>query len=325
MTAEAADDKPAPVHSTTLSTSQTLLPEVEVATALAFTIQVACPHGCDLRGLPVEITASEDLVAAGELTLHDGGANVSDEIHARAPAQVGDQAWTVRFPRHESAAAVHEEGFLPLSFHTVPHACSLTAWDAPSPTPAGGRLQVKVGVRCAAGCRLAGTRVALLDEAGTTVGDGVLGETPWPGTGALYWTAVAAQAPAVEGVHDWTALLAVAGTELPHEGPPAAFGFRTGKACEYRTAVRVVVAGSRTPAAGVEVRVGPYLARTAADGVAAVAVPAGTFEVSIRKDGLQARPFTVAVAGDVELDIEAAAVPKQVDLNVRAIRDYPWG
>ena len=325
MAAAAAGGRPAPTHPTTLAAVQPIPPEVEVDAALAVAVQVACPHGCDLRGLPVEIAAGEDVVAAGELEHHDGTANVSGEIQLHAPRQVGDQSWTVRFPRHATEQAVHEKRELPFRFRTVPHACSLTAWGVPSPAPAGSAQHVKVGVRCGSGCGLGGARVAVCDETGATVGGGILGETPWPDTGALYWAAVEVRAPAAEGVHAWTAVLADAGTDLPHDGAPAAFGFRTGKACEHCAAVRVMDAASRTPVAGVEVRVGPYTTATAADGVATVAVPKGAFEVSIRRDGLEARPFTVTVDGDLALDIEAAVVPKRAELHERAIRDFPWG
>ena len=327
MVEAGAGGRQAPAHPTTLSSPQPIPREVEVGAEIALTVQVACPHGCDLRGLPVEITASnsDGAVAVGELAHHEDAANASGEIRVNAPRAVGEQAWTVRFPRHETEHAVHEESELPLRFRTVPHACSLTAWGVPSPTPAGGALHVNVGLRCGSGCGLGGARVAVCDETGAVVGEGILGETPWPDTGALYWTAVDVQAPDAEGVHAWTAVLAAAGTELPHDGPPAAFGFRTGRACEHRATVCVIEAPGRTPVGGVEVRVGPYMASTAADGVAVVAVPKGAFEVSIRRDGLEARPFTVTVDGDLALDIEAAVVPKRAELHERAIRDFPWG
>ena len=327
MVEAGAGGRQAPAHPTTLSSPQQIPPEVEVGAEIALTVQVACPHGCDLRGLPVEITASNsnEVVAVGELAHHEDAANASGEIRVNAPRAVGNHAWTVRFPPHRSEAAVHETSELPLRFRTVPHACSLTAWGAPSPTPAGGRFQVKVGVRCASGCRLSGARVVVYDGAEQAVGDGILGDTPWHESGALYWTAVEAQAPDAEGVHAWTAMLADAATELPHDGAPAAFGFRTGKVCEHRAEVRVIEAGARTPVAGVEVRIGPYMGSTGADGVAAVAVPKGVFEVSIRRDGLEAPPFTVSVDGDLALDIEAAVVPKRAELHERAIRDFPWG
>ena len=72
-------------------------------------------------------------------------------------------------------------------------------------------------------------------------------------------------------------------------------------------------------------RVGPYAATTAADGVAAVAVPPGEFAVTIRKDGFTAPPLAVAVDGDVALDIEVRAAPTRTELRERAIRNFPWG
>ena len=313
------------VHPTTLTAVEAFPAEVEVDAALAFAVRVACPHGCDLRGLRIEVADAEGVLAASELVDHDGAANVSDEIQLHAPRRAGGQAWTVRFPRHDGEAAAHAESMLPVRFRTVPHACSLTVWGAPSPATAAGPLPVHVGLRCGRACRLSGARVALLDDAGLQVVDGVLGETPWPGTEALYWTALEARAPAAEGVHAWTAVLLDAAAELPHAAPPAAFGFRTGKPCEHRAAVRVIAAAGREPLAGVAVRVGPYTAATAADGVATVAVPKGVFELSIRKEGLQARPFTVAIEGDLALDVEARAVPGRAELRERAIRDFPWG
>ena len=323
--AAGAGRRPVPAHPTTLTAAEELPAQVEVNAALAFAVQVACPHGCDLRGLHVEVADAEGVLATGELVDYDGAANISDEIQLHAPRRVGEHVWTIRFPRHDGEAAVHEESTLAVRFRTVPHACSLTAWGVPSPATAGGALPVYVGMRCNRACRLTGARVALLDDAGMQVGDGVLGEAPWPGTEALYWTAVEARAPAAEGVHAWTAVLADAGTELPHAAPPAEIGFRTGQPCEHRAAVRVIETAGRVPVAGVEVRVGPYTGATAADGVATVALPQGVFEVSIRKDGLEARPVSIAVNGDLALDIEARVVPRRAELNERAIRDLPWG
>ena len=320
-----APAQPAAVHPTTLAFAQPPPAEVEVDAPLELAFRVACPHGCDLRGLPVEIAAGERLLASGSLAERDGPANVSGAIELRAPRRTGEHDWTARFAGHEAGGAAHAASALPIRLRTVPHACSVNAWGPSGPVAAGGALEVHVGVRCVRGCRLTGARVALLDAAGATVGAGMLGRQPWPGTEALYWTAVSARAPAAEGVHAWTAVLTDASTELPHAAPPAAFGLRTGRPCEHRAAVRVVEAASRAPVAGVHVRIGPYEAATAADGVATVAVPAGVFEVSIRKDGFRARPLPLTVDRDLTLDIEARTAPTQAELRERAIRSFPWG
>lgn len=319
--------RPAPAHPITLSAHPPLPPEVEAGAVLAFAVQAACPRGCDLRGLPVEVAAGAGILAASKLARPEGAARAAAAFEIAAPRQAGEHSWIVRCPRRAGAGAetAHAGSALALRFRTVPHACSLTAWGVPSPVPAGEALTVNVGLRCAAGCRLAGARVALLDGAGQAAGAGILGEAPWPGTAALYWTDIAARAPAAAGVQTWTAVLLDAGTELPHAAAPAAFGFRTGPFCEHRAVVRVIEAASRRPVAGVEVRVGPYSASTAADGRAAVAIPKGAFDVSIRKGGLAARPVAVTVEGDLALDIEAEVVPGPAELRERAIRDHPWG
>ncbi len=312
-----------PVHRVTLSLRDPVPSEVPAGARLTFTIHVACVRECDLHGLPVRLTAADRILAAGELAA--GAAGATAELQVLAPLQVGRHGWRVGVPRHESAGGVHEAGSLPLHFRTVPHAASLAVWDVPSLTPAGSPLQVKVGVRCAAGCVLAGRSVEVRDEAGVRVGGGTLGATPWTGTGALYWTSVELPAPVAEGVHSCTAVLTGADAGPPHEAAPAAFTLRADRPSAHRATVRVVDARTREPLGGVEVRVGRYLASTDARGVARVALPRGTFEVGIRKNGFRAEPVRMTVEADIALEIEAAACPTQAELNERFFEEYPWG
>ncbi len=315
----------APVHRTALSLPQPIPPEVEAGARIALTIHVACPHGCDLRGLPVHLAAGGDILAAGELASGAGGVGTAVELQVRAPVQVGEHAWSVRFPRQESGGAVHEVSSLPLRFRTVPHAGSLAVWDVPLPTLAASPVHVRIGVRCAAGCALAGRRVEVRDETGAKVGGGILGETPWPGTSALYWTPVELQAPAAEGICIRTVVLAGPDARPPHEAAPATFSFRVGKVPAHRATVRVIDEKTRAPVRAVEVRIGRYVASTDERGVAEVALPPGTFEVGIRKNGFRAEPFRVTVGGDLAVEIEAATCPTQAELNERFFEEYPWG
>ena len=202
MVEAGAGGRQAPAHPTTLSSPQPIPREVEVGAEIALTVQVACPHGCDLRGLPVEITASnsDGAVAVGELAHHEDAANASGEIRVNAPRAVGEQAWTVRFPRHETE-------------HSSPRGERASAPFPHRPArlqPDGvGRAFAHAGRRRAACERRVALRLRLWvgrsagdgvrrDRRGT-VGEGILGETPWPDTGALYWTAVDVQAPDAEG------------------------------------------------------------------------------------------------------------------------------
>lgn len=314
-----------PVHRIALSLPEPVPPEVAAGARLTVTIHAACPHGCDLGGLRVQVAASDEILAAGELAAGYAGAGAAVELEVRAPLPVGEHAWSVGFPRHESDGAVHEASSLPLHFRTVPHAASLAVWDVPSPTPAGSPLCVKVGARCAAGCGLAGRRVEVRNEAGARVGGGTLGETPWTGTSALYWTSVELPAPVAEGVYSRTAVLAVPDAGPPHEVAPATFTFRADREPAHRATVRVIDERMRAPLAAVEVRVGRYLASTDERGVATVALPPGTFEVGIRKNGFRAEPVRVTVDGDVAIEIEAATCPTQAELNERFFEQYPWG
>ena len=323
MTAAAGRRGAAPAHPITLALTEPLPAEVPAATVLDLAVRAVCPDGCDLRGLPVQLAASGGVLAAGELTPRAGAAAVTFRV--RAPAQAGEQAWTIRCIPGAPAGGLHAESVLPLRFRTVPHACSLAAWDVPSPAPPAVPLHVKVGVRCAEGCALAGRRVEVRDETGARVGEGRLGAAPWTGTDALYWTSVALSAPAAEGVHLLTVALAGADAPPPHAGAPAAFSFRVGRPLERRATVRVVDARTRAPLRDVEVRVGPYAATTDERGVARVTLPAGAFEVGIRKSGYQADPRSLPAGGDPALEIAAATAPTQAELNTRLFEEYPWG
>ena len=79
-------------------------------------------------------------------------------------------------------------------------------WGVPSPVVVDRGFAATVGVKCSAGCPLAGRAVVVRDEAGDEAGRGRLGETPAPGTSALHAVEVALKAPAREGVHTWTAV-----------------------------------------------------------------------------------------------------------------------
>ena len=335
LLAHQADAEPVPreqppVHRIALSLPQPMPPQVTAGVRLTFAIHAACPHGCDLGGLPVHVTARGDVLAEAELASGEGAAGASAtgaavELQVRAPVQAGEHAWSVHCPRHESGGIVHEQASLPLRFRTVPHAGSLAVWDVPSPTPAGRPLHVKIGARCAAGCGLAGRRVEVRDETGATIGGGTLGETPWTGTSALYWTSAELPAPAAEGVHSRTAVLVGPDAGPPHEAAPAAFTFRADRTPAHRATVRVIDERERAPVAGVEVRFGRYMASTDEHGVAEVALPPGTFEVGIRKNGFRAEPLRVTVDGDVAVEIGAATCPTQAELNERFFEEYPWG
>ena len=74
-------------------------------------------------------------------------------------------------------------------------------------------------------------------------------------------------------------------------------------------------------------RLGPYEAFTDASGVAIVGVPAGTYELSIRKDGFTLEPIPVIVDQSLRIKVEAETTLTKAELEERLMRfeDNPWG
>jgi hypothetical protein len=69
-------------------------PEVPVGTNIGFKVRVSCGDGIDLRGGHVEITASEQVVAAPALIECRDGCNETAAISVRAPDRLGAYDWS---------------------------------------------------------------------------------------------------------------------------------------------------------------------------------------------------------------------------------------
>ena len=205
----------------------------------------------------------------------------------------------------------------------APHSTSIAVWGVPSPVVAGGRFAVTVGVKCAAACSLAGRPVVVRDAARAEVGRGRLDSQPAPGTRGLYAASVALAAPVQAGVYAWTATFPAAGTgppppadgsaaaspAPPHAAAQAAFSFRAAAPPEHCVTVTVHDQEAEAPLAAVEVHLGPYRAATDADGRARVDVPAGDYDLYVRKAGYAPHTGRVAVTSDVSLQVACALAP----------------
>ena len=201
------------------------------------------------------------------------------------------------------------------------HPTSVAVWGVPSPVVVNRRFTVTVGVKCAAACPLAGQRIAVHDETGAKIGEGELGESPAPGTRALYAADVTLAAPAREGVHSWSATFAApaesepsAGAATPHTEARATFGFRTAGPPEHRVDLTVLDRDTGAPLRDVEVRVGAYRASTGESGRASVDVPGGRYDLYARKAGYTAHTGSLAVHGDVRIEV-AAEPASDTDLD----------
>jgi len=247
----------------------------------------------------------EELVASGKLEENLSDPVPTVDLVLTAPAVVGDRSWTIVIPEQEIAGVPHEAVGPTVTTTVVPHVTSAAVWDVPSPLR-GGPFTVRVGIKCSAGCSLAGQQVEILDDSGRRLAVARLGDAPRPGTTALYEAEVSLVAPGEVGVFARSVTFAPAGLGLPHEGARADFTFRSLAPPEHTVTVALVPQGVEAPLGGIEVFLGPYSAETDARGVATVAVPRGTYEVSAWRVDLESVSARLEVTGDatVELDVE---------------------
>jgi hypothetical protein len=230
-------------------------------------------------------------------------------------------------PRFQAGEIVHEACTLPVTIRTKAHTTSLAVWDAPSPVIETSPFRLKVGVKCSAGCPLAGQLVEVRDESGASVGGGRLSDSPWEGTTGLYWADVLLVAPARELVSSWSASFPQPDLELAHQTASASFTFRVTRRPDYRASIRVVGRDTQGPVPEAEVRLGQYVAKTDEHGAADFEVPAGSYELSIRADGFDAAPVTVDVNSDVTVQIDAASAltKAQWEEQLNEFKHIPWG
>jgi hypothetical protein len=186
------------------------------------------------------------------------------------------------------------------------HQTSLAVWDVPTPA-AGERFSIKVGAKSSAGCALGARRVEVLDgeEIVATVH---LGNTPWPGTDALFWAEAELQAPDKPGLVTLAVRFDAAALDEPHEGASAAFKVSVVAKPEHTLTVKVVANG--VPVEDTIVRLGPTRASTDASGVATVKLAKGRYELIVWKAGYDAPVTPVTIDADAFVQIDVRAVPQ---------------
>jgi hypothetical protein len=250
-----------------------------------------------------------EVLSAGELESRGAAGFAEATLALRAPHRIGEWTLSVVMDGLVIEGVLHAEGRLDVASSVLPHTTSLAVWGVPSPHR-GSAFHVTVGVKCSAGCALAGRSVEVLDEKGVLVGAGTLADGPRAGTSALYATEVKLLAPGTRGVFSRTVRFADAEGGLPHLGASASFTFRSLDPPEHMVAVRVVPKGFEPLKAGIEVWVGAYRGETDSLGIARVGVPKGTFELSAWRVDLEptSKPIEVTCDTAVELVIEPRRV-----------------
>jgi hypothetical protein len=172
---------------------------------------------------------------------------------------------------------------------------SLAVWDVPMPVVAGEPFAIKVGAKGASG------RVAVIDSAGAVVASGALGDAAWPGTEALHWTALDVPAPRTDAAR----------YTVRCEGAETWFSVAVAVKPECTLTVQVTERDSKEALGGVEIRLGPFHARTDKAGRAELRVGKGDYRLQLWKTAHIAQPTPIAIAGDTSVALTMVNVPEE--------------
>ena len=276
---------------------------VDAGAELTLQVKLSCSPACDLRGHTVLIKdhAGADVTRA-ELTRFDGTATETDEFAVKAPFNPGRYTWSVVSPSVVRQRVSCPEATSTVSFDVKPHTTNVVVWDIPSAIVVGERFKVRVGIKCAHECPLAGRNFEVWSHEATLKGRGKLSDERWPGTSALYVGDIELDAPAQEGLYTWT-VKGPSTSEIPHAEGSASFGVRAVTHPECLVTVEAIDQVSQAPISGARVVMHPYKAVTDERGVAQVRVAKGAYQLFVS----QTRYLTFGVPVEVAADITARA------------------
>jgi hypothetical protein len=285
--------------------------EVDAGAELTVTVRVSCPNGFDLRAQSVSIRDQNDTeLATAELTEFDGETYATSAFILRAPLEVGEHIYRAILAAQEQDGALYEETSTEFSFVARPHAMSLNVWGLPSAIAAGERFGLKVGIKCSTGCRLTGTPLSVFDDEGAQVGAGSLLDDVWPGTSALYFAEVEAQAPLTTGDHEWHVEAPGSGQGVPHAAGSFTFTVKVVNPPDHEVTVEAFDSERQTPIKGAHVLLHPYRALTDERGMAKVRVAKGCYRLFVSGFQYIAHQSIIDVAGDVTTRAELTLEPE---------------
>jgi hypothetical protein len=191
-----------------------------------------------------------------------------------------------------------------------PNTISLAVWDVPMPVVAGDMFSIKVGVKSASGPP-AGCRIEISDAAGAVVASGKLGDAPWPGTEALYWAALDVPAPVGPQLAEYAVRLIARQGEPGFEAAASRFSVAATAKPEHKLNVKVTEQSTAAALGGVEIRLGPFHARTDAAGQAELRVCHGDYQLQLWRPAHIAPPQPIRIDGDASLELTMAHVPEE--------------
>jgi hypothetical protein len=285
--------------------------EVDAGAELTVTVRACCPDGCDLSGQSVSIRTRDDAeLAAAELTELDNESWATSALLLRAPLEVGEHIYRAVLAAQEQDGVLHEATTTEFAIVTMAHAASVNVWGLPSAIAAGERFSFKVGIKCSAGCKLTGMPLSIRDQEGAQGGAASLLEDVWPGTTALYFAEVEAQAPPTTGNHQWQVQTPGSDLSVPNAAGSLTFAIKVVNPPDHDVTVTAFDREMQTPIKGAHVLLHPYRAHTDETGVAKVRVAKGRYTLFVSGFNYIAYQNTIVVAGDVTIRAELTGEPE---------------
>jgi hypothetical protein len=284
--------------------------QVDAGAELTLAVRVSCPNCCDLAGQSVSIRKRNGTeLTSAQLSELDGERYVTSAITLRAPLEVGEHIYRAVLAAQEKDGVLHEETSAEFSFVVVPHEASVNVWGLPSAIAAGERFRFKVGVKCSAGCKLAGRKLSIFDHEGAQVAEAQLVDDVWPGTGALYFAEVEALAPLQIGDFEWR-VETPGSDEVPHAAGSCSFAVKIVIPPDHEVTVEAFDSEQQTPVKGAHVLLHPYRAFTDESGVARVKVAGGRYTLVVSGFRYVAYEGVVDVTDDVAIRAELTSEPE---------------
>jgi hypothetical protein len=284
--------------------------QVDAGAELTLAVRVSCPNCCDLAGQSVSIRKRNGTeLTSAPLSELDGERYVTSAITLRAPLEVGEHIYRAVLAAQEKDGVLHEETSAEFSFVVVPHEASVNVWGLPSAIAAGERFRFKVGVKCSAGCKLAGRKLSIFDHEGAQVAEAQLVDDVWPGTGALYFAEVEALAPLQIGDFEWH-VETPGSDEVPHAAGSCSLAVKIVSPPDHEVTVEAFDSEQQTPVKGAHVLLHPYRAFTDESGVARVKVAGGRYTLVVSGFRYVAYEGVVDVTDDVTIRAELTSEPE---------------
>jgi len=255
--------------------------EVDAGTDVTLKIGVVGPHVHDLSRTSISIRDTEHTeVAKSELTKADGEGYESDAVVLTAPSAAGEYVYRVLLVTTDKDGSLHEQASTELHLVVKPHDVQLNVWDVPSAVVVGEAFNFVVGIKCSAGCNLAGRELGIFDRDGCQHGAARLGDDIWRGTDALYFAEVESEAPSAGDQH-WEVRTAAWCSDLPHVAGSFRMSVKVVSPPDCEVTIEAVDREKQTPIKGARVVMHPYRATTNENGIARLKVTKGRYDVLV--------------------------------------------